>query len=240
MTNTTLIASVPRLPQLKAWSFSGLVNWENCPRSQYYRKILKIKDVSGVAAARGSDIHKEMENYLNCTSDIYPPSLPDKSYWLPILNKHRKNPNLHTEIEFAFDKKWQVVGYTKDPRAWFRMIIDVAILPVGGKTATLIDIKTGKTAHNDVKHLSQLRLYAVACFKMYPKLEKVKLALWYVDHKKVLQKTMFRSEALLVERSFIVRSSKMLADKQFRAKPSVLCNYCSYEDRCDYAWSKRI
>lgn len=44
------------------------------------------------------------------------------------------------------------------------------------KETILIDLKTGKRDHNEIKHAEQIQLY-----QLYPGLQQVTTELWYLD-----------------------------------------------------------
>ena len=47
---------------LRAWSYSALKVYEECPYRSYIQKVKKIQEPSGPAAERGTMIHQEAED----------------------------------------------------------------------------------------------------------------------------------------------------------------------------------
>ena len=68
-------------------------------------------------------------------------------------------------------------------RVWWRGIADLIILEEG-KTAKVVDYKTGKSQYADVK---QLEILALAMFKHFPQVERVKGALFFVVSKNFIK-----------------------------------------------------
>ena len=71
----------------------------------------------------------------------------------------------------------------KDPNVWWRGVADLIIL--NGSEARCLDYKTGKSAK--YADTDQLELMALAMFKHFPQVEKVKGALFFVVSKNFIK-----------------------------------------------------
>ena len=63
------------LGPVKAWSYSALKVFEECPYRTYISRVRRVQEPSSPAADRGSQIHQEAEDYVNGTLGEFPPSL---------------------------------------------------------------------------------------------------------------------------------------------------------------------
>ena len=63
------------LGPVRAWSYSALKTFEECPYRTYINKVKGVKEVAGPAADRGSQIHQLAEDYVNGTVGEMPKEL---------------------------------------------------------------------------------------------------------------------------------------------------------------------
>ena len=49
---------------IPAWSYSALKTYETCAYRSYISKVKRIQEDFGPAAARGTDIHQQAEDYV--------------------------------------------------------------------------------------------------------------------------------------------------------------------------------
>jgi hypothetical protein len=83
----------------------------------------------------------------------------------------------------------------------------------------------------------QRSLYALMALKRYPKLQSVDTEMWFFDRtaedKNVFSNTFTRKRERQLEGLWNRRAKKMLDEREFPAKPSALCRWCSfYLDQC--------
>jgi len=161
---------------MPAWSYSSIKTFDQCPKKYYHLKVAKdVKDTAGPEADYGTQAHEAAEHYIKHGTPI-----PGKfKIMRPVVETLAKFPGeKHTELRLGVRKT--ATGYepttffAKD--VWWRGIVDLLI--TNGKTAHMVDYKTGKNAkYADMK---QLDLMAGAVFVHYPEIQKVKsgLALW--------------------------------------------------------------
>lgn len=151
-----------------SWSWSRLKNWRTCPKRHYHVDLQKeFKDDSeqlrwgervhssfAANISKGSPLPIEMQNYggwARAAADF-------KSPWVEVK----------VENKLAINADFQPVSFF-DGSAWFRSVVDVAILAPTVKTAITLDWKTGKVQ----PEYEQLALSAETVFAHFPKIEQI-------------------------------------------------------------------
>lgn len=155
------------------WSFSRLKSFEQCPKQFYHVKVAReYEEPETEAMLYGSEFHKACEDYVR---DRIP--IPKKFDYI--------KPTLDALIAKDGEKLCEYkMGVTQDlepctffaENVWWRGIADLVIL--NGEEATVIDYKTGKSTRYADK--GQLELMALATFKHFPTVTKVKAGLLFV------------------------------------------------------------
>ena len=175
------------LGKIRAWSYSTLKVFEECPYRSYIAKVRRIAEPSGPAASRGSKIHQQAEDYVNGKLEELPDTL-DGHFTRDFeqLKKLYKEGKVELEGEWGFDIKWNPVKWL-DKATWSRIKLD-AYVQQDEKSARVIDYKTGKKFGNEISHGQQCLLYAIGTFFRYPELEFVQAELWYLDQKSTTKK----------------------------------------------------
>ena len=177
-------------------SFSGLTTYESCPYQLYLNKVSKIPGISGPAADRGSIIHNALEEYVLGTAEMKWNLLKSKVYYKYLVDAFKEdydNGLCIPELKFAITKKMKHTTWDADDM-WLRGAIDVVIFETPErKRASIYDYKSGRNS-SSVKHRSQLMLYAMMMFLMYPKLQNIQAAPVYVDHAANVFYTNFKRE----------------------------------------------
>jgi ATP-dependent helicase/DNAse subunit B len=65
--NLTEFEKPETLGEVRSWSYSALKVYEECPYRTYISRVKGIKEPSGAAADRGTQIHQYAEDYVNGT-----------------------------------------------------------------------------------------------------------------------------------------------------------------------------
>lgn len=155
-----------------AWSFSKIKNFETCPRQFYHVTVLNefpFKDTP--ATIYGKEFHTACEEYIRDGK----PLPPQFSFMEETMQKLAALPGeKHCELKMGLNADLEACGFF-DKSVWFRGIADLII--VDGDTARYIDYKTGKSSRYAEK--GQLELMALAIFKHFPQVKKVKGALLF-------------------------------------------------------------
>ena len=221
-------------------SFSRLQYYSNCPKAYKFKYIDKISELERPqsktgehANTRGSRIHEAADDYINgrC-SDLIPELHSFKEEFASARLINLATPDLvSTEQFWTCDDTWTPTNPEYDDKYWLVTIVDLLIFTNKEKTnARVIDFKSGKIWGNEVKHATQLQLYAVAAFTRYPTLESISAELWYVDKAKKPKATVYtRDQAMRFQRYWNTRIKTMQEDTDFTAKPHMQsCMFCNY------------
>ena len=204
-------------------SFSSLNSFETCPLKHYHIKIARtVDDPPGEAALWGSRVHEALEDYLNDGTEL-PTGCKQYRYLADMLLNKFDDAELLVEQELAVDRNFQPVEWT-DPDAWFRGIIDVALLR--GDTAYIFDWKTGKKKNS----FDQLKMFAAMTTAYYPQVKTIHAAFIWLKVKEVTAQTYTSEEARMYWAELSPRVDRLevaLENDVWPARPSGLCrNWC--------------
>jgi len=216
------------LGPIKAWSFSTLSKFEECPYRVYLNKVEKIPEPSGGAADRGTAIHTMAEDYVQGLIGELPDELSNYTDSFKLLRKQYEEGKVEIESDWGYTQSWEPTGWAV-PNTWARIKLD-AFVHESETSGRAIDHKTGKKWGNELKHGSQLMTYAIASFMRFPKMEYIETELWYLDQKcgPTIQ-AYTREQAMLFWPKLNQRALAMTSCKEFEPKPSKQnCRWCHY------------
>lgn len=227
----------------KAWSFSALSDYETCPMR------IKLKSEKAPVLEqeenRGTVIHKEAENFIKGLIE-FPASLKKFRPEFEQTRERFAEGLVQIEQPWGFTREWLECGYFDD-NIWLRVQIDQMESDLNEPAVMHVtDWKTGKSFGNDVMHIQQLQLYAVAVFMRYPHIQTVDAADMYLDEGKMRRKAYHRDAKFDQHfEKWSQRAEKMLADAEGKPKPNrMTCRFCRYgvengSAACAYAvpWS---
>ena len=206
---------------LTPWSFSKLKAFETCPKQFYHMKILKeYPQVETEAMRYGTDVHLACEEYIR---DMKP--VPKKyDYVVPVLDALNSKPGEKLcEYELGLTENLEPCGF-KDDNVWFRGIADLIIRDSDNKLAWVIDYKTGKSARYADK--GQLELMALAVFKHFPEVDKVRGGLLFLVSGEFVKDSYERADSATLWDKWNSKFSQMViaSDKDvWNPNPSGLC-----------------
>lgn len=212
------------MSKLPAWSFSGLKTFTTCPLKFYHTKVAKdVKEPESEQSIYGVEAHAAAEHYIK---DDTP--LPERfSFMKPALDSLKAiHGEKFPELKVALTETLEPCSFfSKD--CWFRGIADLVILDREKGEARVVDYKMGKSKYADV---GQLELMALAIFKMFPEVKKVKGGLLFLSEGKFVPATY---EATQQHRYWgnwfptITMLENAYSANVWNAKPNGLCrNYC--------------
>ena len=217
---------------MTAWSYSSIKTFDQCPKKYFHLKIVKdVKDIPGEAADYGTAVHEAAELFVKDGTPI-----PEKfAYMRPIVEPLAAKQGVkHTELKLGVrktDTGYEPCGFF-DKDVWWRGIVDLLI--VNGKTAYMIDYKTGKSAkYADMK---QLDLMAGAIFVHFPEVQKIKSALAFVVSNEFPKKEHVREK---LDKYFTVFNDQLdqleaaIDNGIWNAKTSPLCGWCPVK-QCEH------
>ena len=201
------------------WSFSKIKAFEQCPKQFYHMKIARdYKDTETEAMLYGTLFHEAAESFVKDGTPI-----PEKfKYAEKALTNLRDRPGKKLcEYKLGLTENLDPCGFF-DEEVWFRGIADLIILD--GDTAWVVDYKTGKSAKYADK--GQLELMALATFKHFPEIKKVKAGLLFVIAKALIKEDYPDTVAPTLWKKWLsdyARMEKALQSNTWNPRPSGLC-----------------
>lgn len=206
----------------KAWSYSSLKLFEQCPRKYQAERITKeVPFTQGEAALYGEQLHKAAEEYIRDGKPIDPRFSFIQSY-LDKLNAIEGTKFCELKLGVKRVEGRLVACDFFDPDVWFRGIADLVI--INGDKAYVVDYKSGKSAkYADIR---QLALMAAALFLKYPEIKKIKTSLLFVVSKEFIKEDFQKEYGLSVfaELSGLLRArEEAYANDVWNPKPNGLC-----------------
>ncbi len=223
------------MPVFKAWSFSALQQFNNCPRQYYETKVAKsVKEKPGAAMDYGMEVHKKLENAVKFGSKI-PPGM---EYAGQIVEALRKKPGeLFAERELCINAQMKPVEFfAKD--AWCRGKIDVGIENIEKRKMWQGDWKTGKRKPDS----DQMMLFTALTFETHPHIDEITTSFIWIPDRKWDTETYTRDQLPLIWKHFMPKVNRMKAafDKdEWVPRPSGLCRgYCPVTN-CEHWEAKK-
>jgi ATP-dependent exoDNAse (exonuclease V) beta subunit len=210
------------------WSFSGLKDFDNCPRQYHETKVLK-RHVKAVTQQMlyGTEVHKALEDY---TRDKTPLPKNYERYAGQVDALLEIDGEKIVEHQMAMRKDGTACGFS-DEDYWVRGIADLLILD-GGK-AYVVDYKTGSAKYPDTK---QLKLMALMVFAKFPEVQEIKAALLFVAHNVFISEDYKRSDIEQLNLAFkpsLYRMEKAYETNTWTPNPTGLCGWCPVTS-CEY------
>ena len=209
------------------WSFSKIKAFEQCPKQFYHMKIAKdYIEKETEAMLYGTLFHEAAENFVKNDTPI-----PEKfKYAEAALTSLKNKPGKKLcEYKLGLTEDLEPCGFF-DENVWFRGIADLIILD--GDTAWVVDYKTGKSARYADK--GQLELMALATFKHFPEIKKVKAGLLFVIAKTLVKDSYEDTVAPILWKKWLsdyARMEKALETNTWNPRPSGLCRqHCAVID----------
>jgi CRISPR/Cas system-associated exonuclease Cas4 (RecB family) len=209
------------------WSFSKIKAFEQCPKQFYHMKIAKdYTEKETEAMLYGTLFHEAAENFVKDDTPI-----PEKFKYAEsaLTNLKNKPGKKLCEYKLGLTEDLEPCGFF-DENVWFRGIADLIILD--GDTAWVVDYKTGKSARYADK--GQLELMALATFKHFPEIKKVKAGLLFVIAKALIKDSYDSTAAPIMWKKWLAdyaRMEKALETDTWNARPSGLCRqHCAVLD----------
>lgn len=204
---------------ITSWSYSRYSTYEQCPFKAKLLYIDKFKEPGSPALENGVQVHSDIERYLKVKDE----RVPQSAFKLMAHYEELKAQKPYVELEVCFNNKWEPVDwFAKD--AWVRIKIDALIKE--DKAVKIIDHKTGKVRDS---YEPQLELYALTGLLMFPDIETVDTALYFVDAGKIIDGQQYtRADLEMLKARWTDRVSTMLTDTEFRPTPNQYCKYCHF------------
>jgi hypothetical protein len=204
-----------------AWSFSGIKSFDSCPKKYYHLKIVRdYTEPPTEATLYGSKFHKAAEEYIRDGTDL-PPYF---NYAKGVLDSLNNMPGTkYCEYEMGLTENLEPCGF-KDANVWWRGIVDLAIINHDTGEARIVDYKTGKsTRYADT---GQLELMALATFKHFPEVKKIRGGLIFVVCKEFIKASYTIDDVPRLWEKWLAEYNKLKSaydNDVWNPKPSGLC-----------------
>lgn len=219
--------------KMPPWSYSGLTSFETCPKRYYHIKVAKdVIETPGEAATWGSTVHTHIENRL-----LTAKQLPDAiAHYEPLVAPLCSTPGtLIVEHQLAVTESLTSSEWMGTD-TWCRGIIDVGVISRSGKSAVLLDWKTGKRKSD----IDQLKLFAGLAFANMPDLERVQTGFVWLKDGVIDKQNYDRSQVSMIWNAFVPRVQRMkraYENTTFHPKPSGLCaKWCPVpKSKCEFS-----
>jgi len=125
------------LGDVRAWSYSALKVYEECAYRTYISRVKGVKEPSGPAADRGTQIHQYAEDYVDGTMGEMHDSLFKFKDEFEELRELYAQGKVENEGEWGFDLDWATVGWMQK-ETWARIKLD-ALVQEDETSARVID-----------------------------------------------------------------------------------------------------
>jgi hypothetical protein len=212
------------------WSYSSIGLFDQCPKKYYHLRVAKdVVEPETEHLTYGKMVHEAAENYIKSDTPI-----PEKfAFIAPILDILRAIPGRkYCEHKMGLTEDLEACGFF-DKNVWFRGVADLLI--VQDDLAHIVDYKTGKSAqYADTK---QLELMALAVFKHFPLVERVKAGLAFLVCEEFVKAHYIKHDAPEKWLQWIQQTDKLAAAHEngvWNAKPNFTCRkFCPVKD-CEH------
>lgn len=221
---------------VKAWSFSTLSKYEECPFHIKLAKIDKIPEPPRPeppdskkehANARGDRVHSEAEAFVKNEGPMTRELKKFEKEFTNLQTRYIKG-QVSLEHMWCYDRAWNPVAVDDYDNTWLRVKLDAMVF-LNDETGVVIDYKTGKKWGNEVKHAQQAQLYQLAAFLKYPQLKALYTEFWYLDQDQITSMRYRREQGLRFYTTFNMRATIMTSDTLFKPKPNGhSCKFCPY------------
>jgi len=202
-----------------SWSYSSIKLFDQCPKKYYHLRV--VKDVSEPATEAmdyGTQFHEAAEFYIRDGTPLPPQFNFAKDVLTNLKNLEGEK---YCEFEMALTENLEPCEF-RSPDVWWRGIADLIV--IYGDEARCLDYKTGKSSKYADK--GQLELMALAIFKYFPHVKKVKAGLLFVVAKAFIKDSYsIENESKLWGKWIAEYSRLKLAVKNdiWNPRPSGLC-----------------
>jgi len=202
----------------RAVSFSGLMTYEKCPAQYDYKYNQGLRDDGpGPAAARGTQVHKSIEDYYLNDGELHD-AIPIQMRKV-ICGPKDTCKEVYPELAFSFTENWEPTEFEAED-AFVRGYMDNVI--VNPDKLLVHEYKTGSIYP---EHEDQKALYALASLLLFPDYDTVEVQGIYIDKKKVVPSTYGRVSITSMKFMWAKRINKVHLNI-YPARPGLHCRWC--------------
>ena len=203
---------------LTNWSYSRYGTWKKCPALLKFQMEDAGPRVSHPAAARGTLIHKQIEDYLTGAIEQLDDGLGYYHEYLENLRFCNPQP----ELPLAVDAQWNALAFDDQAR-WWRGVLDCVAQTKD--TSIIIDWKTGQEYPD---HREQREIYAAAYAAMPDCQDWIMVIHTYLDKKQNTSTTYHRDDIPKLRVKWEEKIEVMFNERTFAPNPGFYCRSCPY------------
>ena len=226
----------------RAWSFSALDKFTNCPRKFHVYDIAKIiKEPESPQMKEGFRVHKAMADFIAKDTPL-PPEYSRYADWATTMKQGPPTQQVYVEHKLACTYQLKPCAYfSKTDKVWLRAQADVLILD--GPVGRSIDWKTGSEKDPRYELLPpnfQLKLVALLTFLHFPKVQTLNNKYIYLNDGIATDFIVTRQQmADFLPQVYDLAGGlqKAVRNNDFPPRPSGLCKRHCGVTTCEY-WGK--
>lgn len=205
-------------------SYSGIKDFQGCPRRYHQVKILKrFKQEHTQATLYGTQVHKAFEEYIRDGTPL-PEAFQKYAEFVDPLLKF--SGEIKCEEKLGVTRDFKPCAFDAED-VWLRGIPDFVALNLEKGVARVGDFKTGKSAR--FADPGQLELMAALIMAHHPQIQKVKTALLFVVANSIVQSSYTRQQLPLIWKKWAGHAKlieKAVELDKWHPIPSPLCKFC--------------
>lgn len=203
------------------WSYSSLKEFTNCPKQYYHLKVKQDYEKKATEQMLyGTEVHKALEDYVR---DGTPLAKNYQRFQGPLDALMEIQGTRYPEHKMAlFHDK--VPCDFEDEKRWVRGVVDLLI--VDGKSAYIVDYKTGSNKYADPK---QLKLMALMAYAHFPDIVSIKAGLLFITKNVFVPEEYERSDIGRLWAEFtpsLERLRLAYENDSWPPMPTGLCGWC--------------
>lgn len=182
--------------------------------------VEKLPQPPSKAMARGTQVHKDAENYVLEHTDTLTGDLREfEQEFISI-----RGAGFHAEESWTVTKTWQVTHAKDWDHAWLRGKADAH-----SYKRNLLDVIDYKTGRYYPTHDAQAEVLALLGFAVFAKAKTIDEEFWYLDQGMVKTYQFKRAQVRSLKKKWNGNARKMLSDDLFKMTPSEdSCKWCAF------------
>lgn len=210
------------------WSYSGLSQFNNCPRQFEAVRVLKtVKESQGEAQVWGEWVHKQFENRQRDGAPLPAELAEHEPYMQQLAALEGKH---FCEQKMALNHKVEPCDFfARD--VWNRGVLD--FVAIHHHRAIIVDYKTGKVKPD----LKQLALFALFIFHTYPQVTACYTRYYWTQTKKETEEEFLRGRIPEIWNKFLPdlkQYNTAFKENIWQPRQSGLCKkHCAVVD-CEF------
>lgn len=178
-----------------------------------------------MAASRGVDLHKSVEDFVLGTLSVLPPEISFYTQFLTGLRQHE----IYPEHKVSLTKEWTPTPWNE---AWYKGVLDLKLISERNDesqplAAIVYDWKSGKIYPD---HDDQKSLYSLATFSEHPTVLSVRAMHVYLDLGQTREKAYHRDQVPELRKQWETRVAILEGTPPLDMipNPGYYCRWCSF------------